>query len=521
MNKMTNKFILLAVIGLGLFLSEISAQTSNLNPVDSKRESAVATLKTFFEAFKQPRAGVTPDPLEEAEKCLDLRGVSPEFRAAKGLEIAVQIKEVLEVVENFHIEDAPTDNNAEPFFAYRSTQGEIVLARQENGEWLFTKETVRSIPVLVSEIEQERILNGTATLTQQESVGAQIRNRMPPALKQRTLFFERWQWIGLVILFGLGLVVWRIAKSIADFTLGKYLRRRYPSFTEEQIAGIYSPIGLLAFMIAFRFGLRSLALTQNTLTGFRTMTFILTAIAVIWLVYRLIDVIAYLLRRKSIDSESQVDDLLVPFVSTIIRIAVVIIGAIVIAENLQYDVTGLIAGLGIGGIAIALAAQETISNFFGSLVLLIEQPFRADDRVEIENVKGIVKEIGLRSTKIFTDDESLITLPNSTIAKAAILNDCINRQRRWILKLNLQYQEFAKIEQFCDGVRKIIQKDENLDEKPFQIHLFDLTAPSVILRIEVFFNENKWSFELDARHKFITELLRLAEKLQIKLEIPN
>ncbi|MBX7173768.1 MAG: mechanosensitive ion channel family protein [Pyrinomonadaceae bacterium] len=513
--------VLLTTVVIFLLFANVSAQPNKLNPVNPKHESAVATLKTFYNAFQQPRVGVTPDPLEEAVKCLDLREIPDEFQSVKGLEVAVDIKEILDLVENFQIEDAPNDPNAEPFTVYRSTKGEIVLARQENGDWLFTKETVHSIPVLVSAVEEERAKNGISTLTQQESIGAQIRDRMPNVLKQRTFFFERWQWLGLIVLLVLGVIIGRIVRSIADFTIGKYLQKRYPSFSGEQIANIYSPIGLLAFLITFRFGLRALALTQSTLTSFRTVMFILTAIAIIWLLYRIIDAVAYFLRQRSMDSDSQVDDLLVPFVSAIIRIAVVIIGAIVVAENLQYDVTGLIAGLGIGGIAIALAAQETISNFFGSLVVLIEQPFRADDRVEIENVKGIVKEIGLRSTKIFTDDDSLITLPNSTVAKAAILNDQINRQRRWILKLNIQYQEFTKIDKFTDGVKEILANDKNFDKQPFKVHLFELTAPSIIIRIEVFFNQDNWTFELDARNHLISELLKLADKLDVKLEIPN
>jgi small-conductance mechanosensitive channel len=114
-----------------------------------------------------------------------------------------------------------------------------------------------------------------------------------------------------------------------------------------------------------------------------------------------------------------------------------------------------------------------------------------------------------------------VTLPNSTIAKSAILNDGIKRQRRWVLKLSLPYQDYAKIEKFCRGIREIIEHDPNLDEKPFKLHLFDLTAPSIILRIDVYFKVDNWAFELDARHGFIAQLLKLSDDLELKLEIPN
>ena len=516
-----NKSRLLLIFVCLLFVTKASAQPTNLNPVEPKRESAGATLKTFFDAFGHPRVGVTPDPLEEAVKCLDLQGIPPEYRGVKGLEEAVQLKEIIDTVENFHREDASLDTNGEPFVVFRSTQGEITLAKQANGEWLFTQETVRSVPLLLATIEEERRKHGTATLTQSESFGAQIRERMPAVLKQKTLYFERWQWIGLGVLLLIALGVWQIVKFLSDFTIGRILRRRYKSLTEKQITNIYSPVGLLAFVITFRLGLRALALTQNALTSFRTAMFIITAVAIIWLLYKVVDIVAFRLRRKSQKSDSQADDLLVPFVSAIIRMAIIIIGAIFVAENLHFDVTGLIAGLGIGGIAIALASQETLSNFFGSLVLLIEQPFRAEDRVEIENVKGVVKEVGLRSTKIFTSDNSLITLPNSTIAKAAVLNDGVARQRRWILKLHLPYQEAIKVENFCIGVKEILSTDENLDNETSKMHLFDFTPPAIIIRIEFYFKVDNWTFELDARHKLLIEILRLADKLEVRIEVPN
>jgi MscS family membrane protein len=517
---MKRNVFLLAVTFL-LLRVEILAQPTPQNSVDPQRQSAAATLRTFFEAFRKPRVGVGPDPLEEAVRCLDLSGIPPELRSIKGLEATLQIKEALELVANFQIEDAPADPNAEPFVAYRSTQSEIIIARQPNGEWLFTKETVRSIPVLIARIQDEKLKNGSVTLLHEESLGAQIRDRMPGVLKQKTLLLEGWQWLGLGILLLAAWVVGRILRFISDRTFGKYLRKRYVTFTGEQIRRINAPVALLTGTLAFRLLLPALALQQSVLTSLRTALFILTAIAVIWFLYRITDIFGFHFRQRSITSDSQLNDLLVPYITTMIRLAIMIIGAIILAENLDFDVTGLIAGLGIGGIAIALASQETLSNFFGSLVLLIEQPFRAEDRVEIDKVRGIVKEIGLRSTKIFTYDDSLVTLPNSTIAKSAILNDGIKRQRRWVLKLSLPYQEYAKIEKFCRGIREIIEHDANLDEKPFKLHLFDLTPPSIILRVEVYFKADNWAFELDARHAFIAQLLKLSDDLELKLEIPN
>jgi len=508
---------------LGFVISvNIWAQPINRLPVEPKRESARATLKTFLEAFQQPRVSLNPDPLEEAVKCLDLQSIPSEYRALKGLESSVQIKEIIDSVENFHPEDAPVEKDGPPFVIFRSQLGEIVIARQATGEWLFTRETIQFLPLLLASIEDEKRRTGTAILTQSESIGSQIREKMPPVLKQNILFLELWQWLGLLILLIFGVLVWRVTQTIVSLTLGNVFRRHYPTLTDEQIKNLYSPIGLLAAALIFRPGLRGLALTQNSLTFFRTLIFILTAVSIIWFAYRTVDLITAGLRKRSLETESQTDDLLVPFISVIMRIAIVVTGSMVVAENLDFNVTSLIAGLGIGGIAIALASQETLSNFFGSLVLLIERPFTSKDHVSIDGIQGTIKEIGLRSTRILTIDNSLITLPNSNIAKATIINEGIKGCRSWVVKISVPYKNGAqKVEQICAGIKEIITKSEFFNREIFKIHLFDLVPPSLILRVELNFVSDNDDVELAGRHQFIMEILRLADQLAIELEVPN
>lgn len=490
--------------------------------VDPKRQSPRATLDTFFEAFRKPRKDVTPDPLDDAVNCLDLEGIPEDNRAVKGLGIAINLREVLNAVENFNIANASVDTNGSPYVIFRSLslKGEVIIARQANGEWRFTKETVGSVPLLISAIEEQKKATGTAILMQDNSYGAQVRSWMPDVMKQVTMSLERWQWLGLFILFLIGALFWQIFKFASRFILGKkLLQRRRQYLTEEQIKKISSPIGLLAFTIVLQLGLPVLAFTQNPLSFMNTLLFLMTATALTWLAYRLVDVISTRLKQKARETNIKSDDLLVPFITLIIRIVIVVIAAIFVAENLRFDVTSMIAGLGIGGIAIALASQETLSNFIGSLVLLIERPFTAEDRIEIEGVKGTVKEVGLRSTTILSASNSIITVPNSKIVKANIINEGIKIRRRWKIKLSLPYQNgAAKVENLCSGIQGLINATESLDSEDFQIYLYDVLPSSLDLRVEVTFKVDEYGFEIDARHRFIMDLLRLADDLGVKLE---
>lgn len=509
-------FLLIVCLTLALTLF---AQTRTTQPIDPKRESPRATLTTFINAFKQPRVGVTPDPIEEAVKCLDLREIPEEYRQVKGFELASQLLEIIESVENFHLEDVPSTTAGVSYSLFRSQTGEVLIARQPNGEWLFAQETVRAAPLLMVAVDNERNNYGSATLTQADSVGAQIRGWVPNSLKKRTLGLERWQWLGLCILLVLGILVGTVVKTVVTWLLGKILRRRYEALTDEDLKILNAPLGLLAFVIIFRAGLRALALTQGSIGFLRTVMFLLTAFAIIWLIYRLVNTVAARLQAKALETESQADDLLVPFVSVIVRIGVVLVGLIIVAENLDFNVAGLIAGLGIGGIAIALASQETLSNFFGSLVLMIERPFMADDRVTVGGVQGTVKEVGIRSTKIQTFDDSIVTVPNSNVVKNNIVNDGLRHHRNWVVKFSVPYQNGAdKIEGFCKSIEDIIKQSKFLDNKEFNLHIFDVTPPTVVIRVEINFAEDAFEFELNARQQFIMDVLRLADKSEIELK---
>ncbi|MEQ1921764.1 MAG: mechanosensitive ion channel domain-containing protein [Pyrinomonadaceae bacterium] len=519
---MTVKTRVLLTLFLLLLTAGVVIAQPNMQPTDPKRESPRATLRTFMDAFAQPRLGVTPDPIDEAIKCIDLEAIPADYRSIRGFEVAAQLYEVIHSIENFHLEDVPAENKGEPFHLFRSTHGEIVLTRHPNGEWLFAQETARVAPLLIADIEEERRTHGSATLAVSDSVGSQIRERMPPILRPRTLGLERWQWLGLIVIGLLGLLVWQIVRFTASLILGRLLRSRFGEVADEHVTGLYQPVGLIAFVITFRLGLRALSLTPGPLATLRSAMFVLMAIGVIWLIYRIVDIAIAKLRKRAYATESNYDNLLVPFIGAIVRLAVVIIGLILVAENLDFNVTGLIAGLGIGGIAIALASQETLSNFFGSLVLLIEQPFKAEDRVEVDGVKGTVKEVGFRSTRILTYDNSLITVPNATIAKAHITNIGTRRRRTWLVDLGVPYSNRAeKVEKLCAGIADIIGKSESLDNEEFKVSLFEIKPPSLTLRIIVAFKEDDFAYETDARHAFILDVLKLADELEIELEVPN
>jgi MscS family membrane protein len=159
-------------------------------------------------------------------------------------------------------------------------------------------------------------------------------------------------------------------------------------------------------------------------TGWTTIARVIVAIAVAYTLYRLVDVIEYYLNRLVGKTETKLDDMLVPIVRKALRITISIIAALLIAENVlgADKVKSLLFSAGIGGIAVALAAKDTIANFFGSITIFADRPFQMNELVKIGDHLGPVEEVGFRSTRIRTLQGHLVTVPNSVIANSMVEN---------------------------------------------------------------------------------------------------
>ena len=150
---------------------------------------------------------------------------------------------------------------------------------------------------------------------------------------------------------------------------------------------------------------------------------VLGAIAVAYALYRLVDVAEHFLHKVVGRTETKLDDMLVPVIRKSLRITITIVAALLIAENiLDANVKSLLLSAGVGGIAVALAAKDTIANFFGSITIFADRPFQIHELVKINGHYGLVEEVGFRSSRIRTLQGSLVTIPNNTIANAAIEN---------------------------------------------------------------------------------------------------
>jgi len=191
-------------------------------------------------------------------------------------------------------------------------------------------------------------------------------------------------------------------------------------------------------------------------------------------------------------------------------------------QNIGLNVNSLLASLGIGGLAFALAAKESLSHFFGGVSVILDKPFYVGDWIVCEGVEGVVTNIGFRSTKIKTFYDSVITVPNSHLANFTIDNLGKRTARRTRITLDLTYDTPPeKIEAFVEGLQNIIKSNPRTRKDYYQCYFSGFAAHSLQVFLNFFLKVSDWDEELLQKQNIFLEILRLAKKLEVDFAFPT
>lgn len=241
----------------------------------------------------------------------------------------------------------------------------------------------------------------------------------------------------------------------------------------------------------------------------------------IWFGTNLIDGICGLWMEKAKQTESPFDDQLVPIVRKSGKVFLVVAGGVMIIQNLGYSVSSLLAGLGIGGAALALASKDTIANLFGSIVIFLDRPFYVGDWIEIGNQEGIVEEVGLRVTRVRTFANSLITIPNSQLTTMTINNWSRMRKRRIYFTLRLTFDTTAsQMSATVEAIRALIRNDSRFHHDFFLVNFNEIGPHSLDIMVYCFTRTTVWVEHMGVRQDFLLALMVELEKLGVRLALP-
>ena len=248
------------------------------------------------------------------------------------------------------------------------------------------------------------------------------------------------------------------------------------------------------------------------------------AFAVLWFIYRLVDVIDARIRSWVATTESTIDDIVAPLVGKTLRIFIIIIGGIIILQNLTgLKIGPLLASLGIGGLAVALAARDSIANFFGTLTILFDKPFQVGERIVIDNYDGVVESVGFRSSRIRTLTGHLVSIPNEKVVNSTSENIARRPFIRWLTNIGIPYDTSPeKAEQAAQIIREILENHEGMKEEfPPRVYFNGFNDWSLnILVIAWYHPPNYWDYQAWLQ-KTCLEIMRRFEAEGIDFAFPT
>lgn len=489
------------------------------------------TMRTFLGAFNHWEEGGR----EQAILTLDLTDMDTSIRDLKGEELAIQLKHVLDRDRLIVVQEIPNAPDG-PVYVHLTDDTDPTSQRRieivpvpvdETGEandWKFSTASIAVLPeIYLAYLDREAVEGVIADTPMIFSlVMRDWIDKNAPFLMNRTFILENWQWLGLVLAILFGMIVSRIVAFLFLSGVRRIFRRENVQLDSKLERGFMRPIRVAIMARVWLWALSQLGLPGTVLYYLQLVSATVSAVAAVWAVYRLVDILGEYLAEKARRSENKFDDLVVPLVVRSLKVFAVVFGVVFVAEVNKWDYTAALAGVGLGGLAFALAAQDTISNVFGSLTILFDKPFRIGDWVTIDDVDGTVESVGIRSTRIRTFYNSLVTVPNSKLINAVVDNYGERRYRRIRTMLSLTYDTPPdKIESFCEGIRELIRKHPYTRKDYFHVYLNEFSDSSLNVLLYCFHECPDWSTELRERQRLYLDILRLAERLGVSFAFPT
>lgn len=444
-----------------------------------------------------------------ATKCFSWRAAG--IRGTQAREtLARKLKAVLDQRGLYvDIEALPSATDAEDGRVEFTSRLPVVYLEERDGQWLVSEETIQSIETLHDEtftVDVERYI---------EKLPSWARTPILPGM-------ALWQLLGVLVALLLGFVARLLATSIVVRQGARLLKAAGQTANAEILQRSANPIGTLV-MVAVLWWMLPLLRFSARVNQIGTIALrVMAATAVVLLVYRLVDLGADIFAQRAERTETKLDDQIVPLIRKTLKVFVIAVGVIFVLQNLDVDVGSLLAGVSLGGLAFTLAAKDTVANLFGSVSIFADQPFQVGDWVVIDGHEGIVEEVGMRSTRIRTFYDSLISIPNNTVANAAVDNYGQRRYRRCMVTLGLTYDTTPdQMQAFVEGVRAILRANAHVRQDAYEVHFRNFGASSLEVMLYFFFRVASWTEELRERQNVFLEVMRLADALGVEFAFPT
>jgi MscS family membrane protein len=383
-----------------------------------------------------------------------------------------------------------------------------MVRRQRNNvdRWLFSHATVQHVDDWFHEVPNRWMLD-----------------HLPePLLRPGPRGVLRWQWIALPLLAFLSLML-GVGVSRLIVPMLRLMAAKTPATWDDAIvARLGGPLALATGVGVSFLTLPVLALYPSAEKFVSGMLRTLFFVAFFWSLLRCVDVLTDVIKLSPWGGTHVASGSLLSLFARISKVALGILAVVAVISELGYPVASLVAGLGIGGLAIALASQKTVENLFGAFSIGVDQPFREGDFVKIDDFMGTVESVGLRSTRVRTLDRTLISIPNGKLAEMRIESFAVRDRIRLACTLGLVHGTTAnQMRQVVAGLEQILREHPKIWPDGITVRFKELTASSLDIEIAAWFGTSDYDEFQNIRQEILLQFMEVVEKAGTSFAFPT
>jgi len=429
---------------------------------------------------------------------------------------AVMLKEIYEGLGEYIVfEDIPDNPNytdstqkGKNIYTVVSRLGVDIYLEKINGNWYYSKETVENIPLMYQTV---------FPLQLEKYLGINI------DAGEKYLGLTIYQYIGIAVLLFISVFLFKIIQFFVEFILAKVFKQKDKGEVFiAYLVQIARPLSLAFLIIFLRILVRALQLPLEYSYVIHHFFDIAQIVFLTYVAYKAVNILGFYLDAWSQRPNNALNLQFNSLLRKTLRILVVIFGTWAFTETIGWNITGIIAGLSLGGLAVALAAQDTLKNVFGSMMILLDKPFKIGDWIVTDGIEGKVEEIGFRSTRIRTFYNSLITISNAKITDMKIDNMGIRQMIRYRTRISITYDTPpALIEAYIEGIREIIKAHPYTNKENYMVFLHDFAASSLDILLIVHFITPDVVQEFAWRQEILLKVIHLADFLGVRFAFPT
>ena len=479
-----------------------------------------ASMRTFVEQYDRWETGGKKFVIST----MNLSEIDPAIHEWQAPLLAYYIKSVLDRISYVMYQEIPNGQiSKKPYVHFHHPIADIIISPYEvEGKiiWQFSPKTLENIDELYYEMQHVQPKAVTKKISENNLYFSlqKFAHEVSPLLLTDIYYAELWQILMLIVILVLAILTSYLITYVVFYLFHKfYITKRW---SEEKITLNYlRPMQMTTFGIILLYGAHQLGLSNVIFSLIKSFTQLLIVIGMTWIIYNLISLMFSILQIRASKTTTNVDEIILSLTSSVLRILVITVSLFLIAEIFNIPYQTVIAGLGIGGLAFAIGAKDTIANFFGSAIIIADRPFKTGDKIKIGPDIGVITHVGIRSTKIRTTYDTMLSIPNNKITQETIDNyterEAMRVDASFFFSLDTSK---ASLDTVDTQIATYLREDKDVNSsKVILTGVSEYTKRGIEFGIRFFVNAETEGAYSDLQHRIVTEIAEIIKECGIEM----